>query len=44
MNIQFKDGYVAKFDLKELKSGNPDDEIAKNFEEPITQLKKNKNK
>lgn len=29
MNIQFKDGYVVKFDLKELKSGNPDDEIAK---------------
>ncbi len=30
MNLQFKDGYVAKFDLKELKkSGNPDDEIAK---------------
>ncbi|WP_426278080.1 GLPGLI family protein [Chryseobacterium sp. S-02] len=30
MNLQFKDGYVAKFDLKELKkSGNPEDEIAK---------------
>ncbi|PJJ66748.1 GLPGLI family protein [Chryseobacterium geocarposphaerae] len=30
MNIQFKDGYIAKFDLKELKkSSNQDDEIAK---------------